>query len=138
MQINSRVIARTATRSTGRKTSVPCALLGALVVLQALFFTPMAAAAPNNGSELCPIAGDRANRSVGYRSSSNVIAAPVTAAATTELRTSLQNAAGEARTIAIMRLALAGDLATFRLLLASADIDGVYTYASQYLNHDAS
>lgn len=138
MQINSRVIARRSTRSIARKANVLCALLGALVVLHALFLAPPAAAAPNNGSELCPIASDRANRSVGYRSSSNVIRAPVTAADTAELLTSLQNAAGETRTIAIMRLALAGDLATFRLLLASADIDGVYIYASQYLNHDGS
>lgn len=93
-----------------------------------------AAAASASGGELCPIASDRLNRSVNYRN--NPISAPKIAEETAALRTTLQSGEGEPRTTAIMRLAMAGDLNAFRLLLASADADGLYIYASRYLNSD--
>jgi len=80
------------------------------------------------------MASDRLNRSVNYRN--NPISAPKIAEETAALRTTLQSGEGEPRTIAIMRLAMAGDLNAFRLLLASADADGLYIYASRYLNSD--
>ena len=45
---------------------------------------------------------------------------------------------GEPRTIAIMRLAMAGNLDTFRLLLGNADPDGLFIFASRYLNRDGT
>ena len=108
----------------------------ALLGLCAMVLAHPAGAATNVGSHLCPIASDRQNRSVGYRSSRNVIKAPVTAEDSVALLATLSSDDGERRTIAIMRLALAGDLAAFRLLLTNADVDGVYIYASNYLNRD--
>jgi hypothetical protein len=110
----------------------------ALLGLCALVVLHPAGAAANAGSQLCPIATDRQKRSVGYRSSSNVIKAPVTAEDTVALLKILRSDYGEPRTIAIMRLALAGDLDAFRLLLTNTDIDGVYIYASNYLNRDGT
>ena len=81
-----------------------------------------------------PVASDRLNRSVSYRN--NVIRAPVTAEETAALMTTLRGDEGEPRTIAVMRLAMAGDLDTFRLLLGNADADGLFIYASLYLNRD--
>jgi hypothetical protein len=92
------------------------------------------AAVSDSAGELCPVASDRLNRSVSYRN--NPIGAPETAEETAALLMALQSGDGEARTIAIMRLAMAGDLDAFRLLFASADADGLYIYASRYLNSD--
>ena len=88
-----------------------------------------------NANELCPVASDRLNRSVSYRN--NVIRAPTAAPETAALLNTVQAGGdGEPRTIAIMRLAMAGDLDTFRLLLASGDANGLFIYASRYLNRD--
>ena len=106
-----------------------------LPLFAAVFIHPVGAETATD-TERCPIATDRLNRSVGYRSSNNVIKAPTTAEGTSALMKTVQNGEGEPRTIAIIRLALAGDLDTFRLLLGNADIDGVYIYASSYLNRD--
>ena len=110
-------------------------LLGSSVLLAVLalgLIRPAMAA----GTELCPIASDRLNRAVAYKRSDNVIRAPAGAAETAELMAVIKREAGEPRTIAIMRLGLAGNLEAFRLLYANSDIDGVYVYSSNYLNGD--
>ena len=105
-----------------------------LAVLALGLIGPALAAA----KELCPVASDRLNRAVAYQRSDNVIRAPAGAAETAELLAGLEAEPGEPRTIAIMRLGLAGDLQAFRMLLANADIDGIYIYSSNYLNRDDS
>ena len=116
---------------------VKCSLVGhtaALLAVLVLAHPQPAAAASASDGVLCPVAGGRLNRSVSYRN--NPISAPETAEGTAALLTMLQSGEREPRTIAIMRLAMAGDLDAFRLLLASADADGLAIYASRYLNSD--
>ena len=109
-------------------------LASAFLAVLVLAHPHPAAAASASGGELCPVASDRLNRSVSYRNTP--ISAPKIAEETAALRTTVQSGEGEPRAIAIMRLAMAGDLNAFRLLLASADADGLYIYASRYLNSD--
>ncbi len=107
------------------------ALLAILVLVSS---QPAVAATSAGGDGLCPVASDRLNRSVSYRNTP--IRAPQTAAETAALLTTLQGGEGEPRTIAIMRLAMAGNLDAFRRLVASTDADGLYIYATRYLNSD--
>ncbi len=86
--------------------------------------------------ELCPIASDRLNRSISYNK--EVLRAPTNAAETHDLLTTVQTGSSEARNFAIMRLAMAGDLDTFRHLFDHADSTGLFIYASRYLNRDDS
>ncbi len=109
-------------------------IVGAALLVCALVFGHPAAAASD--AELCPVADKRQNRSVSYRN--NTVSAPATAQETAALMAALQSGAGKSRTIAIKRLALAGDLPAFRALLANADVDGVYIYATYYLNRDGT
>lgn len=108
--------------------------VAALLVSWVVVHPHAVAARATAGNELCPVASDRLNRSVSYRN--NVIRAPVTAAETTALLMILQGGESELRTTAIMRLAMAGDLDTFRLLLQDTDANGLFIYASRYLNAD--
>ena len=107
-----------------------------LLALWAMVHAHPVSAAATNLYELCPVANDRLNRSVSYRN--NVITAPATTEETAALLKVLQAEDDESRTIAIMRLAMAGDLDAFRLLLGSADVNGLFIYAGRYLNRDGT
>lgn len=85
----------------------------AAVLLACALVTGQPAAAAG-AAEWCPVADNRQNRSVSYRN--NVVSAAVTADDTAALMATLQTGTGEGRTIAIMRLALGGDLNAFRVL----------------------
>ena len=106
----------------------------ALLAIWVIVYTHPAMAEVNNGEGLCPVASERLNRSVRYRNQS--LKAPETTGQITALMTTLQGGESEPRTMAIIRLAMAGDLGTFRLLLEQADGNGLFIYAGRYLNRD--
>jgi hypothetical protein len=96
------------------------------------------AAQPAPPSSLCPAATDRQSRSIAYRRSDNVISAPATPAETAAQLVRLRTGQGQARTLAIIVLALAGDLDAFAHLLAGRDASGLSIYAGYYLNRDGT
>jgi hypothetical protein len=87
-------------------------------------------------NELCPVAQDRLNRSVNYNN--RLITAPTTKAQTAAALEALKNGQGEARENAVVGLAMAGDLDAFHHLYTTRDTNGLFIYASRYLNSDGT
>jgi len=88
--------------------------------------------------KLCPLAGDRAGRSVHYGNLKKTITAPENKDEVREQFRLLDNPVKEQRYAAIMALALAGNVELFERLVAKRDKDGLFIYASHYFNRDGT
>jgi len=87
---------------------------------------------------LCPAASDRAGRSIQYGNLNKLITAPESKEEVREQFRLLDNPVKEQRYAAIMALALAGHTGLFDKLVAKRDKDGLFIYASHYLNSNGT
>ncbi|KPK50365.1 MAG: hypothetical protein AMS22_12270 [Thiotrichales bacterium SG8_50] len=87
---------------------------------------------------LCPPATDRLGRTVHYGNLNKTISAPKTQDEIQEQFQLLADQDKDQRYAAIMALALAGNLELFDQLVQQRDRDGLFIYASNYVNADGS
>jgi len=105
-----------------------------LAVVAGIAMLALMATADVQASELCPVADERLNRAVNYRG--ELLTALARQEEARVAVASLKSANGDARTAAIMRLAMAGNLQAFHHLYQTRDTNGLFTYALRYLNRD--